>query len=363
MKKVMLLEVRQHGKRFFIGKYDPRLLVQMADPSIDNEGTQQAQRPLERKRLREIARYVGQKDKGFLPASVMLGTSKNSPITVQKDSGDWYYAMFPETPEELRRYACSIDIIDGQHRLFAFAPKYLSEKMKNSIRYEIPFSLFTAPTLKLRRELFTVTNEKQKAVNSNLLMYLRKKLGMLDVDDEKRYRLVSELNKNPLSPLRGRIIMSAEKITKGYKANQLMRIIDKSKLDRVSINGVPCSEKEQVVAICTYLKAWEEHQHLEYANPGKETMTKISGLRYVLFLLPTFIEYSVSSQNRFTKEFVLSVIRNLKDSKGLTEEQTLFDNALDFRGEGATVKRATDDAQRLKEYLTSRDTGGFNPFA
>ena len=54
MKKVMLLEVRQHGKRFFIGKYDPRLLVQMADPSIDNEGTQQAQRPLERKRLREI---------------------------------------------------------------------------------------------------------------------------------------------------------------------------------------------------------------------------------------------------------------------------------------------------------------------
>lgn len=45
MKKVYVLPVRQYDTEFYLGSYDPRLLVKMADRSIDVGGVQEAQRP------------------------------------------------------------------------------------------------------------------------------------------------------------------------------------------------------------------------------------------------------------------------------------------------------------------------------
>ena len=92
-------------------------------------------------------------------------------------------------------------------------------------------------------------------------------------------------------------------------------------------------------------------------------MTKISGLRYIMLLFTTFVDHSINSKSPFDVGFVKQVIQDLEDAKGLNEDQTLFDNSLDFRGEGATVKLAADDALLLKSYLAGKSTAGFNPFA
>lgn len=366
MKKMELMDVHQYEKVFYTGKINPRILVCMTDQSIDVSTLQEAQRPLEKNHLREIADYVSPRQKGLLPASIMIGT-KDSRLELQQetalDGTVRYFMLFPENPEEARQYENSIDIIDGQHRLFAFADKYRDAEMKDSETYEVAFSLFIKPDLRTRRQLFTATNEKQKSVNPNLLLYLKRQLDMLNQVEMAYYPVVEGLNNEDDSPLRGRIIMSAEKIAKGYKAKELIKILDKAKLSQFRVNGETLDTQKQIRMLCIYLNAWEDFYGLDYQNPGKKTMTKISGLRYILLLLPTFLEYSVNQRKKFTKEFVLSVIQKLEDCKGLTEDQTLFDRSLEFRGEGATVKMAADDASELKSYLADLDSEGFNPFA
>ncbi|WP_373214251.1 DGQHR domain-containing protein [Ruminococcus sp. 5_1_39BFAA] len=368
MKKVYLFPVQQYNTIFFIGQYDPGKLVQMADQSIEIGDVQEAQRPLDRKHLRDISDYTGL-EKGMLPASVMIATKDKGKIKIKKETwpdGDFrYYVEFPETREELAAYSDSIDIIDGQHRLFAFDLRYRNENWKEDTIYEMPFSMFITPDLRTRRLLFTITNEKQKAVSSNLLLYLKSKLGMLKPEEEMYLPLVKLLGSENKSPLKGRIIMSAEKIPKGYKAKELIKILNKGKVRDLTIGTPPqpLSLEQTLDALCVYLNGWEEFYSLSYQKPQKETMTKISGLRYIFLLFSTFVDHSINTRSAFNVEFVKRVIQDLENAKGLNEEQTLFDSSLEFRGEGATVKLATDDAALLKAYLAAKSTEGFNPFA
>lgn len=364
MKKVYLEPVKQYNTTFYIAKYDPRLLVRMADQSIKAGEMQEAQRPLNTKHLMEIADYTGT-DEGLLPASVMIATKKADKLKLQSEvspEGEIkYYIDFPSTDGELDNYADTLDIIDGQHRLFAFDPQY--KELKDDTVYEIPFSLFITPKLKTRQLLFTITNEKQQPVGGNLLLYYRSELRMLKPVEEEYLPLVRSLNSENESPLQGRIILSAEKIPKGYKAEQLIKIFNKAKLSDLTIGTSKLPSTKWLDAISTYLKGWEEFYSLSYKKPGKETMTKISGLRYVMLLFTTFVDHAINSRSKFNVDYVKQVIQDLEDAKELNEDQTLFDDSLDFRGEGATVKRASDDASLLKSYLASKSTAGFDPFA
>lgn len=369
MRRVNVLRVQQYGTDFYIGSYDPRRLVKMADRSIDVGDIQEAQRPLDKDHLREISDYTGPKEKGMLPASVMIGTRDKDKLKLEKEIDDLgrtqYFIQFPETQEELEHYENCIDIIDGQHRLFAFDDRYRNEGLKDDMVYEMAFSLFVTPDLTTRRRLFTITNDKQKAVSGNLLLYLRSTLGMLKPEEELYLPLVQSLNAENQSPLKGRIIMSAERIPKGYKAKELIKIFDKAKIREIQVGEPPrmLTIDELLSVVSAYLSGWEMYYRLSYQKPGKETMTKISGLRYVLLLFNTFFDYARNSRTKFTEEFVQSVIRELEMIKELKEGETLFDRSLEFRGEGATVKMATDDAVELKAYLDGKTSGGFNPLA
>lgn len=369
MKKVYLIPVQQYNTVFYVGKYDPQKLVQMADQSIEIGETQEAQRPLDKKHLQEISDYTGPIERGMLPASVQIATKDKEKIRIKKESLATdevrYFVEFPETEDELAAYENTIDIIDGQHRLFAFDKRYRNENWKKDTVYEIAFSIFITPDLRTRRLLFTITNEKQKAVSSNLLLYLKSKLGMLRQEEELYLPLVNLLNAENKSPLKGRIIMSAERLAKGYKAKELIKIFNKGKVRELTVGNPPepLSLEQTLEALCTYIGGWEEFYSLSYQKPKKETMTKISGLRYIFLLFTTFVDHSIHTRRAFTTEFVKEVIQDLEDAKGLDDEQTLFDNSLEFRGEGATVKLAADDAALLKAYLAAKSTAGFNPFA
>ena len=366
MKKVYLIPVTQHDSTFYIGKYDPRKLVKMTDPDIDVNTLQDAQRPLDKKHLLEIADYASHDKQGMLPSSILVATKETDKLALKEEtvSGEKkYYIEFPDSDAELSNYSNTIDVIDGQHRLFAFDEKYRDPDFKDSEKYELPFSIFITPTIFVRRKLFTITNEKQKAVSPNLLLYLKSMLGMLDSAEETYLPLVKALNEENVSPLKGRIIISAEKISKGYKAKELIKIFNKAKLADIIIGGNPISIENLVKALSIYIQGWESHYQLSFKSPGKETMTKISGLRYIVLLFETFFDHSINAQKQFNVGFVKTVIQDLENAKQLDEGQTLFDDSMLFRGEGATVKLAADDANKLKAYLANKVTDSFNPLA
>ena len=57
MKKIYLQKITQYGTECYIGKIDPRSLVRVAE-KIEMSAVQDAQRPLNEKRVKSIANYV-----------------------------------------------------------------------------------------------------------------------------------------------------------------------------------------------------------------------------------------------------------------------------------------------------------------
>ena len=370
MKKIYLTRTQQYNEISYTGSVDPRKLVRMADQSIEIGQVQEDQRPLDKNHILEISKHVGE-TRGMLPTSVIVGTKDKNKLKVETEqsaTGDTlYYMMIPDTENELQEYANTIDISDGQHRIFAFSDSYRNSNIKDSDVFEVPVTFYITPQLITRQNLFYTTNAKQKPVPANLLMWLRDQLKLLSKTEEMYFPLVRLMNNENISPLQNRIIISAEKISKGYKAKELVKIFNKAKIAEIGLMTSQQIDNNQMTNILSeYLNGWERRYQLSFQHPGKDTMTKISGLRYILLLFPTFIELAVSSQRKFDPDFVIEMIQELEEAKSvdITNDETLFSiDALSFRGEGATVKLAEDDAKALKAYIANKQTSGFNPFA
>ena len=369
MKKVYLTKVQQYNEVSYTGSIDPRKLVRMADQTIEIGKVQEDQRPLDKKHIQDISEHVG--NQGILPTSIIVGTKDKNKLIVETeksvDGNTLYYMMIPDTEEELNQYANTIDISDGQHRVFSFSDNYRSADLKDSDVYEVPVTFYILPQLITRQNLFYTTNAKQKPVPTNLLMWLRDKLKLLSKPEEIYLPLVRMLNSENISPLQGRIIMSAEKISKGYKAKEVVKILNKAKIKENGLIVAQTLTDTQITQILSdYLNGWEKRYQLDFQHPKQDTMTKISGLRYILLLFPTFVEIAVTKQHKFDPDFVVDLIKELEEAKNvdIASDETLFTvDALSFRGEGATVKLAEDDAKALKTYDANKQTAGFNPFA
>lgn len=374
MKRVDLEKVVQRNEIFYVGKADPRLLIKLAD-DIQIGETQDAQRPLEKKHLEDIAKYVGQ-ESGILPTSVLISTKQQNSdgktidileenVVIQHEDGTEenkkiYYMEIPETNEELDYYSGTIDIIDGQHRLFAFKDGTRSPELKDSDEFEMTFCLFKTPKVRQRQQLFMVTNEKQKAVSGNLLLWLRQKLGLLEDNERRFYPIVNSLATEECSPLKGRIIQSAERIAKGYKAKELIKILGKTfPENNMFINQLLNTDEKKVDALCKYIGGWEKYYDVSYQNPGKDTITKISGLRYILWWFPTFWEQAITTHRILDDQFVGEMIEEIQDS--LESDFKIFEMSENFRGEGATDKAVKDHINIWKAYKSSIDTQMFNP--
>ena len=72
MKTLFLQKIIQHSIECYIGKTDPRHLVKVAT-KIEMSATQDAQRPLSEKRVKDIAKYVSE-EQGILPNTLTLAT-------------------------------------------------------------------------------------------------------------------------------------------------------------------------------------------------------------------------------------------------------------------------------------------------
>ncbi|TYS51149.1 DGQHR domain-containing protein [Bacillus infantis] len=376
MIKIPLQKVVQKGKTFYVMVADPRTIVGLL-PKVEAGSSQETQRPWLKKKVIEISSYVAGKLKidanyralGLIPNNPILVINhpleikketvevKNGDITEEKDM---YYIMIPTELEDGSIYEGSIDALDGQHRLRSFDPEFRDPKFSDHTPYQMIFSVFDDLSKNERKEIFMITNEKQDKVSTNLIRLLKKALGLLNEEEEKVFDITEGINVEPFSVLKGRIMFGSDKVLKGYKDTQLSKILSRSgTIDSFETYGIDNTEKK-VKVISNYLKAWEEIFDVSYQDPGKDTLTKISGVRYVLYLFPSIFEILMKNQKPATKDNFKEIILKLPQATGI---DNVFENpntSLAFRGEGATVKLSKDHGKDLLTHINSENTN-FDP--
>lgn len=356
MKRVYLQQINQNGELCYIGKADPRALVKVAK-HVEMSAVQDAQRPLNEKRVKDIAKYVGT-ETGILPNTLTLATSDSSFDVKKVADSDLYYIDFPETDGEFNMFKDKLDVMDGQHRLYSFRSDICQLHVDKP--FEIGFTLYVRPNLTQRRKIFVSCNEKQEKVSGNLLMWFRAQLNMLTEDERNFYNVVQKLSEE--YPLRGHIKMNAEKFTNGVNAKEVMAALKQAKVQNFEIRGQRLNDEQKVIVINTYLIAWENFAGFRFAtSKAKEggSAIKMAGLKFMILLLPKVWERSISTQTRFSEEFVTSVLAQVATALGVERDQFFTGevNKMCFRD-----RTATDDfAERCNTIIANLGAEEFDP--
>lgn len=366
MKEIYLLEVNQHNMKRYVGSVSAKDLVRLAT-TVELKSVQEAQRPINSKRLSEISDFVA--SDGTLSTSIVIGTKDDRMSVVPANIAgipNLYKMSFPETDSEFASFENAFDIMDGQHRLFSFLKEYC--KLPDNEIFEITFEMYLKPSMRERRLIFKNTNEKQEKVASNLLMWFREKLNMLNEKEQTYHPLVSLLNTENCSPLQGRIIMGAEKVTGGFKAEQVITILDKSDIKNVS--GTPLTDDKMLTLVSEYLSGWEDAVGSKIVNRDKDlgAFSKIAGLRFMILMLPDFFEQARTERAPFNKTYITNKINTLFATNGM-EACDLFNPNSDYRkGLGHTNPFSGETpitifAKTWSNQLKSMSSGSFDPLA
>ncbi len=186
------------------------------------------QRIIQSKRLAQIARYIDREDSGF-PNTIILAanyrqdglieedepldeeTTSNAPAIISKrwtvieDECGGYTLTIP-TAEKLAA------VIDGQHRLFAFAETDRPERLNMNLLC----SVFLDLPKPYQAQLFATINSTQKPVDKSLTYEL---FGYNIDEEEPQYWspdklavfLTRKLGTESGSPLKGRIVIAPQK--------------------------------------------------------------------------------------------------------------------------------------------------------
>lgn len=353
MKKYYLSSIKQKTETFYSLVADPRVIIRLIDDVKPGE-EQESQRPWSENKVKEIAEYVASGTgggNGLIPNAPIINVK--SMINVKSDDKGEYIEL-PETNQEFHEYAGTVEVIDGQHRLRAFKQDYLDVDFSSQLEYQMLFSVFIQLVGNTKKGLFTVTNEKQDKVPSNLLRLFKHQLGLLDTDQELVYNIVAALNTEDVSPIKGRIMIGAKKIRGGYQENQVSQIIIKAKilptLNKMIKKDSNYNEKI-IKAISYYLKAWENVYGISLKVYTNKTIYKVSGLRYILRLVPAVFEILQNQKQEATIQNIKSKIDDLHsaiDTKDIFASEVF---RLAFRADGATTALANDHAGKLNDYV------------
>ncbi len=353
MKRYDLIKVQQNGKDFYALIADPRIIARLLTQYNPGE-EQEVQRPWVEKKVREIARYVAgkfsydenKKAIGLIPNAPIINAK--SKIALESDEHG-PFVMLPETEAEIKNYVGNIEPIDGQHRIRAFLAEYIDTDFDTSNTYEMIFSLFFQLSKKEKEEIFMISNDKQDKVSSNLLRMYKRELDLLD-GDEQVYDLVCLLDSEDFSPLKERIMIGAKKISKGYQESQISKILNKSELYKQLSAHTKNDNEKTAKLISFYIKAWEQVYGVSFQDPRTDTLTKISGIRYILFLMPAVIDILGQRHCSGTTSEFKKIIEMLPDAIGVSDVFTDPTTSPSFQGEGATITMAKNHSNLLKVY-------------
>ena len=358
MRKIELLVMMQKNVPAYVCVIDPRKVIRLVN--IPSKGSvQEFQRPWQEKKVKEISKYaVGKgslaksaestkkKAQGFLPGCININIKETLKITEENGKK---YLDFPETDKEFEDCNGTVEILDGQHRLIAFSEEYINPDFKDEEQYQMCFVVYYQLTTEQKKEIFIVTNDWADKVDKNVMQNMMQSLGILSREDSIMFQLFTKLNNEDASPLKGRIIITGEKLKNGLKLLQLQAILKKSKTYEMFVEEGSDDILTLFQAITHYLRAWEQVYELDFnKKTAVTTLEKISGIRYIFNLYPTIVKIIRENNLAPTTDNIVPILKTLKEQiLPAAFSSSNPEIAQAFRGDSSTVALAHAHAQSL----------------
>lgn len=345
---IPLTKIQQKNRTFYLMSADPRVIISKCKYEDANK-LQEYQRPWNPKRVKTIADYVhgdlpvndettddsSKKAEGFIPNCPLLNTISD----VIVDDGINCHIELPDGDDKC------FEILDGQHRLIAFNKDLC--RIPDDEKYEMGFVVCDKLTGNLKKEIFVIPNRTQEKVDKDVILSMMESLNILDEVKTRHYRLLTSLNKEESSPLKGRIKIGGEKVKNGLAPKAMMKIFDTSELVTDHLDKLEPSE--ELECLIAYLNAWYS-VFPETKTSTSHTLNKIAGIRYMMILGQTIAEVIQYRKIKWTQSDLESIIRTLRVE--ITDPEETFAPNKDvnpFAGESLTVKIAKVHSKKLME--------------
>ncbi len=360
MREVEALISWQKDLRLLTFVDDPRKIIPLVRISDISKGPEEYNRPYDPKRVAEIKRYVAGKEKmakegkeekkakGFIPNSPTLNFTGK--IKIKEVDSKHVNIEFPDIPSEMSKFKDSIEVLDGQHRLLAFEDP--DPDLKDNEKYYMTFVAFEKLSIDEKKEIFMVLNDKQKAVERNILLRHKRLLHLLLEPDETRYELIMKLAKEDYSPFKEKIIIAGEKIIRGIKLIQLDGMLKKSGLVEQYLIEDDDIPNKAVKGLCDYYAAWKRLYEDKWFTPGS-TLTKAAGVRFMTYLAPSVLAVVQHKKTKGSVDVFQDIIKHLTPylyDWDMDKAGDAFKYA--FRGETSTIELARKLGKKLIERLT-----------
>lgn len=357
--KIQAIKYKQKDKNIYVFTADPNYIkkfINIKDISVSDENFQ---RPYDEKRVEEIKRYILGQDKlykkgkdiyakGYIPNAIVINLTDKFII---KEKDNFVEIIFP-TGKNIRKHLKTIEVIDGQHRLLAFDDEW--KNLSKNKEYSMCFVAFKDLTNDEKKEIFMVLNERQKTVDKNILLRHKKLLHLLLDEEETRYEIIARLNDEKDSPLHNRIIMAAEKKKNAFKAKQIDDILNSSKALEKLINSKGQISDKHYKVFKNYLLAWKENFPLAWNN-SKNTLSKISGFRFVSHLFPFIYDLLIAGKDFQIKAFSKIITKIREDDFNDNFDLKKADKFQYFQDKTSIIKLSTRIGKEIIEQISQEE--------
>ncbi|TWJ13673.1 DGQHR domain-containing protein [Geobacter argillaceus] len=290
IKKFPAIKVIQNKWIFYVFSMKSDMLYNVAYVSRRQKDKKSGyQRNLSEKRATEISIYI-ESLKGVIPNNIILNfdvelnydTKSNEIGFDVKDDIAW--------------------VIDGQHRLYGLS---LCEKP-----IDVVVVAFSKLNISDQAKVFRTVNSTQKGVNSSLIYDLIDLAKDATFIEERAHELIKKLNEEPESPWYTKIKMIGTGpglITQSAFMECLKPLLEEKK-GALSMY----SEEEQYGIIKNYFNSIRLTFSDDWANTSS-LLTKTMGFYSTMSLLPTVLQYCLSTSYDFTESTIIKAIEPIKE--------------------------------------------------
>jgi DNA sulfur modification protein DndB len=275
------------------------------------------QRMVSKKRLGSVKKYVTSSG-AILPPNLIVHLGDNvtwNPIQLpNRDRNNNQITIARERDYELGilsiplKYA-SIELIDGQHRLFGFATA------NQTLKEHFNLSVIGLKKLeeKKKREIFIAINDKMRRVDANLVTYLKYTDNESECQAKSELmaiKIVVELNKT--SPFKNKIKLfdiGEQIITlKGFAGYDLKTLLGtKGLLRQYYPNN---DSREYITALRLYFSVLQNMFRVQWHDPEKYIILTNRGISAFLKVLKSILK---NCRCQITEEIIRMYLQPIKD--------------------------------------------------
>lgn len=310
---IPVIPVSQQGNTFYIGKFKAKDLLRIATVHVRNPESNRENKYIEEvtkklggalilssspegiqritqlKRLKDIAEYI--KSDGILPSTILISINSKKVDLSEDEVDEEDFRGFKLVPlacqhniAELHIDAEQVDafIVDGQHRLAAFA--YARENIKN---FELPVTIFLEMELPLQAELFSKINGTQKPVNKSLL-YDLSEISPSEYGEIKTCHAIAKWFNSNKSPFYQRIKMVGNdegSISQSAFIDALIPFVKKRKSRKERAFMSEMTNTERIALLNSYFSTISRLYTSEWSDTKNYILTRTTGFGALMKLL------------------------------------------------------------------------------